>query len=247
MTNSLRQASLRWFFMDAKSVIGAFLLLVITYLPAFTLVSFIVLGNLGFASAVKSNPWMPIPIVISVTLCMAMLLITIVGRRRFAQYGFKTPKGSDLWKALSIGLLVGILLDVAGELGGAGLTFMGQPPFAYVILLLWIGAPIQEEIIFRGLFQSYLALHIKSSITIWKWKLTLPTLVGAITFSLVHVALLSVEASLWGVLVSVVGAFILGIIAGYFRAETGSLIGPIIVHALFNITGTVFEFLTFGL
>ncbi len=233
--------------MDAKSVIVAFLLLIITYLPAFALVSFIVLGNPSFASAVELNPWMPIPIVIGVTLCMAMLLIAIVGRRQFTQYGFKAPKGSDVWKALSIGFLVGTLLDVAAELGGAGLTFVGQPPFAYIILLLWIGAPIQEEIIFRGLFQSYLALHIKSSITIWKWKLTLPALIGAITFSLVHVALLSVEASLGGVLVSVIGAFILGIIAGYFRAGTSSLVEPIVVHALFNVTGTVFEFLGLGL
>ena len=104
-----------------------------------------------------------------------------------------------------------------------------------------MGLPIQEELIFRGLFQGYLATHIQSSIKIWKWKLTVPALIGAIVFSLVHLALLSVEASLGGVLFIVVGAFILGIIAGYFRAETGSLIGPIIVHSLFNLTGTVFE------
>ena len=144
---------------------------------------------------------------------------------------------------MAIGFLVGASLDVIAELGGVGLAFMGQSPFIYVVLLLWIGAPIQEEIIFRGLFQTYLALHIKSSIKIWKWKLTLPSLVGAVIFSLVHLALLSVEASLAGVFLAVIGAFILGTIAGYFRAETGSLVGPIIVHALFNITGIVFELL----
>lgn len=229
--------------MDVKSVFVAVLLLVITYLPAFTLVSFVVLGNPSFASAVKSNPWMPIPIVISFTLCIALLLIAIVEGGQFVQYGFKLPKGCDVWDALSIGFLVAASLDVIAKLGGVGLTFVDQPPFPYMILLFWIGAPIQEEIIFRGLFQSHLALHIKSSITIWKWKLTLPALIGAITFSLVHLALLSVEASLGGVLLAVIGAFILGTIAGYFRAETDSLVGPIIVHALFNVTGTVFELL----
>ena len=201
------------------------------------------LGNPSFGSAVKSNPWMPIPIVISVTLCMAMLLIAIVGEGQFTQYGFKLPKGSDVWKALAIGFLVGTLLDVAAELGGVGLTSGGQPPFLYTILLFWIGAPIQEEVIFRGLFQSHLSHHVKHSITVWKWKLTVPALIGAITFSLVHLALLSVEASLGGVLLAAIGAFILGIIAGYFRTETDSLVEPIIVHALFNITGTVFELL----
>ena len=73
--------------------------------------------------------------------------------------------------------------------------------------------------------------------------MTASAFIGAIAFSLIHLALLRVEATLGGVLISVAGAFILGIIAGHFQAETGSLIGPIIVHALFNLTGTVFELL----
>jgi membrane protease YdiL (CAAX protease family) len=227
--------------MGVKYVFVAALLLIITYLPAFTLVSILMSGSSGFALVVKANPWMAIPIISSVTICIAMLLIAIVGKRRFAQYGFKLPKGSDVWKPLPVGFVVGTILNVLPEFGRVELTWMGQIPFPYFILLSWMGLPIQEELIFRGLFQGYLATHIQSSIKIWKWKLTVPALIGAIVFSLVHLALLSVEASLGGVLFIIVGAFILGIIAGYFRAETGSLIGPIIVHSLFNLTGTVFE------
>lgn len=228
--------------MGAKFIFVAILLLIVTYLPAFTLVSVLMSGSSGFSLVVNANPWMSIPIISSVTICIAMLLIAIVGKRRFTQYGFKLPKGSDVWKPLPIGFVVGIIINVLAELGRVELTWMGQIPFPYLILLSWIGVPIQEELIFRGLFQGYLATHIKSSITIWKWRLSVPALIGAIVFSLVHFALLSVEAALGGVLFIVVGAFILGIIAGHLRAETGSLIGPIIVHALFNLTGTVFEF-----
>lgn len=203
--------------------------------------------NPSFASVVESNPWMLLPIIIGVTLCIAMLLIAIVGRRQFAQYGFKLAKGSDVWKALAVGFFVATMLYISGKLGNIELTFMGHPPFTYIILLSWIGAPIQEEIIFRGSFQSYLAIYVKSSITIWKWKLRLAALIGAMTFSLIHFALLSVEAGLGDVLLCVVGAFILGIIAGHFRAETGSLVEPIVVQAFFNITGTMFAFLGFGL
>lgn len=174
---------------------------------------------------------------------MAMVLIAIIGRRQFAHYGFKLPRGSEVWKALFTGFLVGTMLYVSAEFSGFKLTWMGQLPFAYVILIFWIGAPIQEEIIFRGLFQGYLATHVKSSIIIWKWKLAAPAFIGAIAFSLVHLALLSVEATLGGVLITVVGAFILGVIAGHFLSETGSLIGSIIVHALFNLTGAVFGLL----
>lgn len=227
----------------AKFVIVAFLLLIMTYLPAFALISILILVNSSFALAVKSSAWVPIPVIIIVTLCMAMLLIAIVGRRQFAEYGFKLSRGFEVWKALFTGFLVGTILYVSAELSGFKLTWMGQPPFAYVILLFWIGAPIQEEIIFRGLFQGYLATHIKSSIIIWKLELATPAFIGAIAFSLVHLALLSVEATLGGVLITVIGAFILGIISGHFLSKTDSLIGPIIVHALFNLTPMVFGLL----
>jgi hypothetical protein len=70
--------------MGVKYVFVAALLLIITYLPAFTLVSILMSGSSGFALVVKANPWMAIPIISSVTICIAMLLIAIVGKRRFA-------------------------------------------------------------------------------------------------------------------------------------------------------------------
>jgi membrane protease YdiL (CAAX protease family) len=199
------------------------------------------LVNPSLASMIESSPWMLMPIIIIVTLCLAVLLIAIVGKRQFSQYGFKLPEGSNVRKALSIGFVAGIVLSVFARLSNVEVTFMGQPPLLYIILLSWIETPIQEEVIFRGLFQSYLAMHIKSSITIWKWKATTPALIGAIAFSLVHLTLLTVESTLGGVLLIILGAFVLGIIAGHLRAETSSLISPIIVHAIFNLIGTVFE------
>lgn len=224
-----------------KYIIIAILLVIITYLPAFMLISVLIVENPSFALAVEDNPWVPMPIIIGVTLCLAMLLIAIVGRGQFAQYGFKQTKGSDIRRALGIGFIVGTLLYISEKLAGIESAGIDQLPLLYIVLLFWIGASIQEEIIFRGLFQSHLAAHIKSVITIWNWDLPISALIGAIAFSLVHVALLSIEVTLGGVLVVVIGAFILGIIAGHFRAETGSLTGPIIVHALFNLTGTIFE------
>jgi len=228
--------------MGARSVINGVLLLIVTYLPAFIAVSILVSLDLSFASTLPANLWMP-PIVVGITVSTAILLIVTVGKGQFAQYGFRPPQSSYIWRALFIGFVVGVLLHFATELGGVGLSFMGQPPFIYLVLLFWIGAPIQEEIIFRGLFQSYLATSIKGSVTVRKWKLPIPALIGAIAFSLVHIALLSVEATVGGVFATVAGALILGIFAEYFRAETGSLVEPIIIHALFNVTGIVFEIL----
>ena len=111
--------------MGVKSVFVAVLLLIITYLPAFTLVSILMSGSSGFALVVKANPWISIPIISSVTICIAMLLIAIVGKGRFAQYGFKLPKGSDVWKPLPVGFVVGTILNVLPEFGRVELTWMG--------------------------------------------------------------------------------------------------------------------------
>lgn len=229
--------------MSVKFAIVAILLLIVTYLPAFVVISTLMLTNPGFASLVESSPWMLVPLIIVVTLCMAMLLIAVVGKKQFSEFGFKLPEDLKVWKAVLTGFVAGTLLYVLAELSNIELAFMGQSPLVYIILLSWIGAPIQEEVIFRGLFQGFLAVRIKSSVTIWKWKLTIPALIGAIAFSLAHLALVTVESILGGIFFVIISAFILGIIAGNFRAATGSLISPIIIHALFNVTGTLFELL----
>jgi membrane protease YdiL (CAAX protease family) len=64
-------------------------------------------------------------------------------------------------------------------------------------------------------------------------------LITATFFGLVHLALLSQGAATLQAITIVLVALILGIIAGYFRDKTGSLVAPIIVHSLFNITGSI--------
>ena len=135
--------------MTARSIVVAVLLLIATYVPAFTLISLLATQNPDFASAVESDPWAAVPIVIGLTLCTAMLLIAIVGRGRFALYGFKLPRGLDILKALAVGFLVGVLLYVVATLGSVELTWMGPPSSMLMILLSWTGPPIQEEVIFQ--------------------------------------------------------------------------------------------------
>jgi hypothetical protein len=60
---------------------------------------------------------------------MAMVLIAIIGRRQFADYGFKLPRDSEVWKALFTGFLVGTMLHVSAEFSSFKLAWMGQLPF----------------------------------------------------------------------------------------------------------------------
>ena len=95
-------------------------------------------------------------------------------------------------------------------------------------LSLLVG-PICEEVFFRGLLQSYLLLkgHRRLSIA-----------VPALLFSAVHAIPFS-SSGFMALLIILLGALILSLIAGYFRAMKGSLLHPIAVHFWFNFTGFI--------
>ena len=62
-------------------------------------------------------------------------------------------------------------------------------------------------------------------------------LVGALFFASMHVMLLTTGMGSSAVFNIVLSAFILGVVAGYYREKTESLIPAIFVHMLFNVGG----------
>ena len=223
--------------MKARALLIAILLLVAVYLPAFVLVSVLVLASPDFASAVDSAPWLPVPLITAVTISLATLLILRIGGKDLSSYGFSLPRWSGLWRPLLAGLVFGAMVSLAGRALNGESSFMGEPPLIWGILLFWIAAPIQEETIFRGLFQGYLEVNVGGSMKVGPLRLSMPAIIGAAAFSIVHLGILTTGAEVEAVAMTVLGAFVLGIIAGHFRAQQGSLIGPMLVHALFNVTG----------
>lgn len=225
--------------MIIKKLLFALLLLAIVYLPVFIFISFLMMNSHQFATKVQATPWLPVPIVAGITLVMALILISIFSRFNFSDYGFKLSGDLMILKALMCGVVIGGVLSFAGsfvpsrELSFGSLTFLQQ------LLVFWIVASVTEEIIFRGLIQTYLSWHISGSVTIFRSQLTIAGLITAIFFGLVHLALLSQGATTFQAIAIGLIALILGIIAGYFRDKTGSLVAPIIVHSLFNITGSI--------
>ncbi|WFO74633.1 CPBP family intramembrane metalloprotease [Desulfurococcaceae archaeon MEX13E-LK6-19] len=105
-----------------------------------------------------------------------------------------------------------------------------MPPksLSEVVLVLAILAPIGEEVVFRGIVESYLLLQ---RIGFWI-SIAMP----GILFSLIHITPFSSAPK--KVLVTILfTALIVGLLAGYYRAVSGSLLPAIVIHSLFNITG----------
>lgn len=173
-------------------------------------------------------------------LLFALLLIAILSKARFSTYGFRLPRGR--WFARLALLSCGIsAIASLGEhtLPGEGLTFVENYSFLDQVILIWIYASVAEEVLYRGLIQGYLSPLAGRGISLGGLRLTLPVLVGAIFFGALHAMLLTVGIDGSTVAQIVVFAFLVGLVAGYYREKTESLIPAVVAHALANMTGSI--------
>jgi len=97
----------------------------------------------------------------------------------------------------------------------------------WVVVGLWIGAvaiaPIAEEYFFRGLLQSFLAGIVRN-----RWQAIGLT---AVVFGIVHFSQPHTILALTA----------LGVLLGYAYERTGSLVPPIMIHAVFNLKNLIWD------
>ena len=210
--------------------------LVGVYVPTFLLVSvFIKLADVSKADAQIAA----IPLIILISAALALAVMVFLARRRrlsLAPYGFKIATLRHLALALVLGVVFALGLKTLSHILplGAG-PDMGDLKQWQVILFFWIGAPIQEETIFRGFIQSVVELRHPLQFKLGKVALPFSVLISALLFAAVHIATVRLGASLSEALFVVGGAFVLGILAGWLRSMSGSLLPAILAHALFNM------------
>ena len=192
-------------------------LFVVVYVPAFVT-----------TALVRPRIDIGIPLIIAITLSIALLLIFLLARSPVgvAEFGFRIPHSRYLVGASVFGLALGLGISFVGHL------FPSKPPFDVsgfapwkIVLYFLIGASIQEEIVFRGLIQSMVERRWKVSFSLVGGSLS-----GAVAFSAALFGVIHLES---GAIVAL-GAIILGFVAGELRRRSGSLLPAIIVHALFN-------------
>jgi len=194
-------------------------LFAISYVPAFAAVSILRPSNLNAAA----------PIIVTISLLAASLtLISFVRRPTWvaADFGLAPCSSKHVLAALAVGAVGGMVVMVAARLSHASTPFrMEAFPLWQIVLLFWVGASVQEELIFRGLLQSVVARVLGASSSF-----PLATILVAVLFGAIHAPM---------GLVTVLLAFLLGLVTGYLRAQSRSLLPAIIVHAMFNIAGSI--------
>jgi membrane protease YdiL (CAAX protease family) len=177
---------------------------------------------------------------LSVVLPVTYIFYRVIGQEK-AVDAFGLGKGS--WRHLRAGLLgtmlalpvvmtistlgsIGLLLSGVKppEVGHSLLNMLSDPGVTYAGVMIALSAvliaPAAEELIYRGLIQTFLLRRLGPS---RRW---LVIAIASMIFALVHLG--SVP---WIMLPSL---FALGMILGWLYEVTGSLTPSIIVHALFN-------------
>jgi membrane protease YdiL (CAAX protease family) len=192
-------------------------LFVVVYGPAFATVSLI-----------RPSAQAAVPLIIAISLAIALVLIFALARRTAggSEFGFSIPKFRYVGLAVILGLPLALAACWLSHL------FPSKSPIdtsEFPLWMLWlyfgVGASIQEEVIFRGLLQSFLEQR-------WMTH-SFPSpavLFTAVLFGIVHLGSGPIVLS---------GAVVLGLVAGELRRRSGSLLPAVIVHALFNVPGAL--------
>lgn len=206
-----------------KALVWMFLLFLGVYLPVFVLISMIRPSGPG-----------TVVLIIVTSFVLAILIMAVYLTRhgwRLKSFGLLSAGKRYLLGAFVFGGILGLIVAVLQRVFGI------QNPRTFetfalwqIVLLFWIGASIQEEIIFRGLIQSVVGRTLGNGNSASWGPVSAAAVIVAVLFAVIHIPM--------GIFTAC-AALIAGLLAGELRARSGSILPAIIVHAMMNITGTI--------
>ncbi len=169
-------------------------------------------------------------------LILSFAIMLVLGRGRLAGFGIQAIQGAFPGKAIAgaLGLgiaatLIQLLLPESDFNPVAGFSPL------QIILLVWIWASLAEEVLVRGLLQSYLHPLQGRGINLGGVKLSLPVIFSGCFFSAMHLLLLTTGVGITTVLLILVFALVLGLLAGHYRQQTQSLLPAVLIHLCGNV------------
>ena len=186
------------------------------------------------------------PVIEKVSMHLAMfvfsiLIILLLNKGKLRGYGFIWNLDFPVVRIVFVSILFGFISSIIGHLFIHSTSESPTADFSFIenIIYIWFLASIAEEVLTRGLIQGYLSPLKHMGIKVFKYYISLPVLVGALFFGAMHLMLLSMGVDIYSVMNIVVFGTLLGIIAGYQKEKTNSLIPAIIVHLCFNVGGSL--------
>lgn len=184
--------------------------------------------------------WLVLFINHTAMLVLSIIIMLVVSKGKLSRYGFKLAGNVQLKQTISWGLGLGIISTlIETSLPGKESIVAGELSSLQTVVFIWLYASISEEVFARGLIQSTLSRLTKYGFTVFERRISLPVLISALLFGLVHLMQSVMGTGGYQVLIIVLSAFVLGLIAGYQRERTGSLVPAIMVHMFANVGGSL--------
>jgi len=173
----------------------------------------------------------------SLMLALSVAAMWLISKGQLDLYGF-TKGAYEFSPRILLWVLPTAVLAIVGAVASHG-----KVPRSFLeltkpqaIVFVWLYASICEEVLTRGLLQTLLNRDAKVGAVGSPW-LSMPVLVSGLFFGAMHIVL--VKRLGVGAVPVILLATCLGLVAAHYREKTGSLLPAIIIHALFNIGGTL--------
>lgn len=211
---------------------------IVIFLLALWVVPFI-----GFISAAIESSPISYGEVTQITLLIAsLILIRVFSKGDFISYGFRLVGLKKLIKSALISITAVILFFIvlniimmatgiaADKLGDSGIE---KSTINFLVTIVIIASTC-EEIFYRGLIYGYMAPLKKYGFNFIRAYISLPVIVCGLMFGLGHFCLIG-QMNKIIVISIVISATLLGLIAGYYREKSGSILPAIVAHMTFNI------------
>lgn len=220
------------------------LLLILYYAIQFPSAWLALQNPFGFPESwVESGAWLYMIVHHVAQMLLALLVIGLLGGWRYAEWGLnldKFPLSLGLvrrftfWFGLFI--LVGTALQLAfGSAGPPRSAPLSPAHVAGGLFFMWVVSGVSEEVLFRGMMQTFLARFWRSQVRLPGVEVSTAGLVTALIFTAVHVnfdvrTLEITHLSLPQLAI----AFVLGIFYAVAYERTGSLLAPALAHNISN-------------
>lgn len=177
-------------------------------------------------------------------LVLSVVLISVFKKQ--VNYRIVMPRFKQVLRPIALGFLCAVVINVvlsiitkiiSGSVQNHPL--MEDTTLLKTFLSVFILASIGEELLFRGFLQNYLRVLGDKGLTLFKRRISLPVLIGALTFSLAHLILLASGAGTLFIVRILVFTFVLGLIAGYYQEKHDNNAFAILVHMAGNLMGLI--------
>lgn len=177
-------------------------------------------------------------------LVLSVVLIFVFKRQ--VNYRIAMPRFKQVLKPIALGFLCAVVINVVLSILTKIISgsVQNHPLLEDTTLLknflsVFILASVAEELLFRGFLQNYLRPLSDKGFNLFKRRISLPVLIGALAFSLAHLILLASGVGMLFVIRILIFTFVLGLIAGYYQEKHDNNIFAILVHMAGNLMGLI--------